>query len=42
MAADDAVMTDPQDRKAHHLMAPYPVPVPLLFPPVTHSGTPGR
>ena len=36
------MMTDPQDLKAHHLISPYPVPVPLLFPPVTHSGNPRR
>ena len=42
VAADHAMTADPQDRKAHHLISPDPVPVPLLFPPVTHSGTPGR
>jgi hypothetical protein len=31
------MMTDPQDRKAHHLISPYPVTVPPLFSPVTHS-----
>lgn len=40
--ADDAMMTDPQDRKGHYLISPVPVPVPPLFPPITHSGTPGR
>jgi hypothetical protein len=36
-AAENAMMTDPQDRKAHHLISPYPVTVPPLFSPVTHS-----
>jgi hypothetical protein len=30
-------MTDSQDRKAYHLLSPFPVTVPLLFSPVTHS-----
>ena len=40
LAVDDAMMTDLHYRKAHHLIAPDSVPAPLLFPPVTHSGTP--
>jgi hypothetical protein len=36
-AAEDAMMTHSQDRKAHHLLSPYPVTMPPLFSPVTHS-----
>lgn len=42
LAVDNGMMTDLQDRKAHHLISPRLILVPLLFPPVTHSGTPGR
>jgi hypothetical protein len=31
---------DRQDRQAHYLFSPDLVPLPLLFPPVTHSGIP--
>ncbi len=35
-AVDDAMTTDPQDRKAHHLTTPHPVPAPRFVLPVTH------
>ena len=34
------MVAERQDREAHHLIEPYPIPVPLLFAPVMPFGHP--
>ena len=36
LALDGAMTADPQDRKAHHLIAPRPIPAPPFFLPAAH------